>query len=105
MTWIQLLGSGPWMAWLIKLVVILEVALLSRNWAKQIVGFYHSGPMGEVSLAIAFGVLGFYCLNGIFSGFERGNMLGFAAGLMGIFLIGKGFLLLFAPHYLIFIPF
>lgn len=105
MAWIQLVLGGPGMAWLIKLVIIAEVALLSRSWAKQLVGFYHSGTIGEVGLAIAFGIVGFFCLNGILEGFEKGNMIGLAAGFMGFCLIAKGFLLIFAPSYLMWLPY
>ena len=106
MSWIlQLFTGGSWLAWLINAVLIVEMSLLSHNWARQFVGVYHSGPFGEAALAAAMGVLGFFCLNGIFEGFERGNMLGLVAGCLGMFLIAKGFLLLFAPHLLAFIPF
>lgn len=105
MSWFSLFQAGPWAAWILNAILILEMALLSHNWAKQLLGVYHSGPVGAAGLAFIMGLIGFLCLNGIFEGFERGNMLGLAAGCLGLFLIGKTFLLLFAPHLLIFIPF
>lgn len=105
MSFFQLITSGPWMAWAVKVLLIAEMAFLSRNWAKQLLGVYQSGPFGEAALAFALGLVGYFCLNGIFEGFNRGNMLGLAVGCLGLFLIGKVFLVLFAPHYLPFLPF
>jgi hypothetical protein len=96
--------GGPWMVWLAKIAIVLEVALLSRDWARHLVGIYHSGPLGEAGLAIAFGCVGYACLNGIFEGFDRGNVLGLVVGMLGVFLLTKGFLVLFAPHYLSWFP-
>ena len=103
MSWIQLFAGSGWVL-ATKLLLLLEMTLLSRGFAKQLLGVYNSGPLGEIALAIALGVAGFFCLNGIFEGFDRGNMLGLVVGCLGIYLIAKVFLTIFAPHYLGFMP-
>ena len=104
MSWCQIV-TGPWMMWVAKALLLVEMTLLSRSWAKQLTSVYNSGPLGEIALAIALGIAGFFCLNGILEGFDRGNMLGLVSGCLGIYMIAKAFLVLFAPHYLGFFPF
>ena len=101
----QLFASGPWMLWLTKLLLVLEIVFFSHSWTRDLVQFYKSGPVAEVSVAVGMGLMIPICLNGIYEGFDRGNWIGLAAGLFGIWYVATGALAIFMPHLLPYLPF
>jgi hypothetical protein len=105
MSLFHLISSGPWWAWLAKIAIVLGIFFSTKNFTQELVAFYRQGHAAEVAVAVAFGLLVPSCLNGIYEGFDRGNWLGFAFGLVGIWFLTKGTLALFAPQYLTFMPF
>lgn len=91
--------------WLTKLLLFLEVALVSSNWPVYLRRVYQSGYAGEIGLAVGFGLVVPLVLNGLYAGLNRGNWVGLIAGALGLGMLTKALLVLFAPHYLGLLPF
>lgn len=101
----QLLSSGPWWSMFVKIAVVVGLMFSTGNFTDDLVTFYESGPMAEALVAMGFGLCVPVCLNGIYEGFDRGNIAGLGYGLVGIWFLSKGALALFAPEYLGVFPF